>query len=58
VQVATNNMEWYTCGTWESYGDFMDHFHSKHIRKLRDWAADHDLVWKMSPVRKLGRQQY
>jgi quinol monooxygenase YgiN len=51
VQVATNNLEWYMYGAWDSYDGFIDHFYSKHIRKLQDWAADHNLVWKMSHLR-------
>jgi quinol monooxygenase YgiN len=48
--VATNNLEWYIFGIWDSYADYMEHFHSKHCQKLRQWDADHDVVWKRSTL--------
>ena len=54
MQVATNNLEWYTYGTWESMGDFFDHLHSDHIQKLRQWTTKNDVVWKLSILRDVG----
>jgi quinol monooxygenase YgiN len=56
AQVATNNLEWYVYGSWDSYEDWAAHFQSKHIRKLRDWVADHDIIWKQSLLRRRARR--
>jgi quinol monooxygenase YgiN len=56
-KVATNNLEWYVYGTWESYEDYYNHFHSKHIQKLREWNADHDIIWRLSPLIRISKEK-
>ena len=35
-KVKTNNHHFYAYGTWKSFDDYLDHFRSKHIRRLRE----------------------
>lgn len=57
-KVATDNTRFVAYGTWETYEDFMCHFHSKHVQRLKDFVADKDIEWFMTPVRKMGRSEH
>lgn len=53
---ATDNVQFWGYGTWESMEDFVDHFKSDHVRDLKQFARDNDIVWMLSPLYKIGEQ--
>lgn len=54
-KVATDNTRFIGYGVWDSYEDWLDHFTSKHVQKLKDFVADKDIEWFLTPVRPLSR---
>jgi len=52
-KTATNNHEYWVCGSWENADAYMKHFHSDHIRKLRDFNDKHRIVWSLSCMEKV-----
>jgi len=55
-KTVTANHEYWVYGTWESFDDYMEHFHSSHIRKLRDFNNKRKIVWFAIPLKKMGEQ--
>ncbi|KXZ54043.1 hypothetical protein GPECTOR_5g152 [Gonium pectorale] len=53
---ATMNHHFVAYGTWESYDAYLDHFTSRHMRKLRDFLADQDIMWFAEPLKKIGEE--
>eukprot|EP00877_Chromochloris_zofingiensis_P007195 jgi/Chrzof1/2729/Cz11g27030.t1 len=52
-KVFNDNVHYVLCGTWETFDDFVDHFKSKHIRRLRDFTADRKIIWYVAPMKKI-----
>jgi quinol monooxygenase YgiN len=55
-KVFNNNYAYYAYGTWDSMSDFHAHFESDHVRELRKTLDKHDVIWYLSPLRKIGHQ--
>lgn len=55
-KVATDNTRFYHYGTWDSMGDWMDHFESKHFGNLLDYTDKKDIVYFIQPLMKIGKE--
>ncbi|GIL66452.1 hypothetical protein Vafri_19966 [Volvox africanus] len=49
-KVASMNHHFVAYGTWESYDAYMDHFMSKHTRKLREFLDDTNIMYFSDPL--------
>lgn len=56
-KLATDNTVYYGYGTWESMEDVADHLKSKHVGKFLDYVDNKDIVWFLSPLKKLGKDE-
>lgn len=55
-KVATDNSRFYHYGTWDSMGDWMNHFESKHFGKFLGYTNKQDIVWFIQPLMKIGKE--
>lgn len=55
-KVFNNNYAYYAYGTWDSMQDYQAHFESDHVRDLRKTLDKLEVVWHLSPLRKIGHQ--
>lgn len=53
-QVATKNHHFFVYGSWDSMRDYVRHFDSDHVRRLRKFAAERSMIWKLSPLLGVG----
>lgn len=53
--VATNT-EYYAYGTWASMKDYAAHFESDHVKQLLQTLEKHNVVWHLTPLKKVGDQ--
>jgi len=55
-KVATDNTRFHHYGTWDSMGDWMDHFESKHFGDLLDYTDKKDIIYFIQPLMKIGKE--
>eukprot|EP00967_Tisochrysis_lutea_P104904 scaffold159555_cov18-Tisochrysis_lutea.AAC.1 len=56
ASLKDDNTRFYGYGTWDSMDDYLDHFQSSHVRKLREYLEDRDIIYFVAPLRKIGNQ--
>lgn len=56
-KLATDDHTWFGYGTWETLEDVEDHLASKHVQKFLDYVDSKDIVWFLSPLKKLGKDE-
>jgi quinol monooxygenase YgiN len=40
-----DNTRYHVCGSWDSMNDWMDHYNSRHLGKLHEFAADRKIMY-------------
>lgn len=50
-RVKETNYQFYVFGIWDSLDDYIDHYESKHIRKLRDFTNEQNILWIRQPLK-------
>ncbi|KAF6266283.1 hypothetical protein COO60DRAFT_1291745 [Scenedesmus sp. NREL 46B-D3] len=55
-KVLGDNMRFIAYGTWETMKDYEEHFKSDHIKELRKALDEHDIIWQLAPLLKVGDQ--
>ncbi|WIA15678.1 hypothetical protein OEZ85_002304 [Tetradesmus obliquus] len=55
-KVLGDNMHFIAYGTWETMQDYEEHFKSGHVKQLRKALDEHDIIWQLSPLIKVGDQ--
>lgn len=56
-KIATVNHHFVGYGTWKSYDAYLDHFLSGHTRKLIDFFADSEIIWRSEALKKIGDER-
>eukprot|EP00882_Tetradesmus_deserticola_P000351 GHRQ01000387.1.p1 GENE.GHRQ01000387.1~~GHRQ01000387.1.p1 ORF type:complete len:264 (+),score=150.03 GHRQ01000387.1:164-955(+) len=55
-KVLGDNTHFIAYGTWETMQDYEEHFKSSHVKELRETLDEHDIVWQLAPLFKVGDQ--
>lgn len=57
AKTAEDNVVFATYGEWETFDDYIEHFHSKHTQEFLDFLEDNDITWELYPLKNVTKVQ-